>query len=187
MTAKRAATESKTATIKQRRIDVYLPTLETKDVWTREAARRDQSISEMVFQIVTERLTGADKDATKTATRLEGEVEAYEAQLDEARRRIKQLEVLNDRAEKDLAEYRAQAFIGGLAIKSADPRLVTLLSESKDRDGKHRPLDTIAIRRALRITNRDEAQLKALTMQLAIMEFLHVIRQTRDGGYVWNV
>ncbi len=174
----------KTATIKQRRVEIYLPSLETKDRWTAEAEQRGVSLSEMIFLLIHEKLTSEDPSTAERLTRLEKENRTLHAQLDAQRERVEALEAVKERQERDLSEYRAQAFLGG-PIRKLDPRLLRVLSEAKDRSGRFRPVGETELKRALRVTPKDFTQSKALVAQLAFLE-THQVVTHGQGGWTWN-
>jgi hypothetical protein len=174
----------KTLTVKQRRIDVYLPTLEAKARWNAEAAKRNQSISQLVFELVElalqppEEAVGPTEDFAAKAAKLAQEMEAL-------KRRNEELEALYERAAQDLVEYRASEFLGGNPIKRLDPRLLKFLSEAKTRTGEPRPVDHPELVQALRIKKGSEAELKSLAAQLELLELHEVIRKG-SKGWTWN-
>lgn len=172
----------RTLTVKQRRIDVYLPTLEAKKRWNEEAAKRNQSISQLVFELVelalqpeepSESVEGAEVRAAKLAQ-----------EVDALRRRNEELEVLHQRAVQDLAEYRALEFLGGSPVKRLDARLVKFLSEATTRTGEPRAVNQAELVRALRIKG-SEAELKSLAAQLELLELHEVVRKGAKG-WTWN-
>ncbi|HWG89366.1 MAG TPA: hypothetical protein VNZ52_00810 [Candidatus Thermoplasmatota archaeon] len=175
----------KTKTIKQRRIDVYLPTLEAKERWGEAAAKRRQKVSEMVFELVETALAppvGADQ---ATPQQLVEELEDLRADLEAQRRRIEELTLLKESLEQELATYRAQAVADTGGVPKLDSRLVRLFSEARGRDGRHRVVEAPEVRKALRITARDEDQGKALNLSLEAME-LHGWIKRAGKGWVWH-
>jgi hypothetical protein len=172
----------RTLTVKQRRIDVYLPTLEAKQRWNAEAAKRGQSISQLVFELVELALQPAEEPESRL------DVEAKAAKLaqevDALRRRNEELEALHQRATQDLAEYRALEFLGGNPVKRLDARLVKFLSEATTRTGEPRPVNQPELVRALRIKG-SEAELKSLAAQLELLELHEVVRKGAKG-WTWN-
>lgn len=175
----------KTDTIKQRRIDVYLPSLEAKERWSEEADERNTSVSKMVFQIVEESLAGSWEDPRQRIGELQEEVEDLTSELARTRGRIRELEALYQRAERDLEEYRAQGILGPDPIKQLDPRLIRVLSEARGRYGKQRVVSDQELRESLGIGDDDGDRLKALQIQLEQLE-LHGVVRPANGGWVWD-
>ncbi len=83
----------RTLTVKQRRIDVYLPTLEAKKRWNEEAAKRNQSISQLVFELVELALRPPD-EPTESGEAAEVKAAKLAQEVDALRRRNEELEVL---------------------------------------------------------------------------------------------
>ncbi|MCA1812033.1 MAG: hypothetical protein LC623_08500 [Halobacteriales archaeon] len=175
---------NKTLTVKQRRIDVYLPTLEAKARWKHEADKRGQKVSEWVFQVVELSLIQEPEAASPNRVpELEAEVARLGQEVEGLRQRNEELEVLNQRATEDLAQYRAQEFLGGSPVKRLDSRLVKLLSEAQTRQGEPRPVDQPEIVRSLHL--KGEPELKALAAQLELLELHEVVRKSTKG-WMWN-
>lgn len=170
--------------IAQRRIEVYLPSLATKDEWTRAAAKRKLSLSEFVFEVVHASLEGHDTDLRGQIADLRKEIDALTTQNAEQRRRIETLEALNDRMEQDLAAYRAQTFSPSSPITKLDARLVRVLAEAKDKDGQ-RPVSDAELRKAFRLSAKADARSKAIQAQL---EFLETHGQVKHSakGWTWH-
>ena len=173
----------RTLTVKQRRIDVYLPTLEAKKRWNEEAAKRNQSISQLVFELVELALQPPD-EPTESSERAEVKAAKLAQEVDALRRRNEELEVLHQRAVQDLAEYRALEFLGGNPVKRLDARLVKFLSEATTRTGEPRAVNQPELVRALRIKG-SEAELKSLAAQLELLELHEVVRKGAKG-WTWN-
>src|SRR5688572_11447556 len=173
----------RTLTVKQRRIDVYLPTLEAKQRWNAEAAKRNQSISQLVFELVELALQPAE-EPSEPREDFEAKASKLAQEVDALRRRNEELESLHQRATQDLAEYRATEFLGGNPVKRLDARLVKFLSEAKTKTGESRPVDQPELVRALRIKG-SETELKSLAAQLELLELHEVIRKGAKG-WTWN-
>jgi hypothetical protein len=173
----------KTLTIKQRRIDVYLPTMEAKERWNGEAAKRGQSISQLVFELVELSLAAEPETTNDRVPALEAESAKLAQENERLRRRNDELEALQQRAMEDLAQYRATEFLGGSPVKRLDSRLIRLLSEAQTRQGEARPVDQPEIVRSLRI--KGEEELKALAAQLELLELHELVRKSTKG-WVWS-
>ncbi|MEA3203578.1 MAG: hypothetical protein QOI63_1253 [Thermoplasmata archaeon] len=173
----------KTLTVKQRRIDVYLPTMEAKKRWNEEAAKRGQSISQLVFELVELSLMEEPEAVNDRVPALEAETARLAQENEGLRRRNEELEALQQRATDDLAQYRATEFLGGSPVKRLDSRLVKILSEAQTRSGERRPVDHPELVRTLHV--KGEAELKALGAQLELLELHEVVRKSTKG-WVWN-
>jgi hypothetical protein len=174
----------KTLTVKQRRIDVYLPTLDAKKRWNDEAAKRNQSISQLVFELV-ELALQPPEEPSEPGVDFEAKASKLAQDLDAVQHRNEELEALYQRAMQDLSEYRATEFLGGNPVKRLDPRLLKLLSEATTKTGEMRPVDHPELVRALRIGKGSEAELKSLAAQLELLE-LHEVVKKGAKGWTWN-
>lgn len=177
----------KTLTIKKRRIDVYLPTLETKARWNAEAERRGLSVSDFVLQTVEMELQKEDLNGTEPQVLTESmeELAALRHDNDALRKRVEALEALNKRAETDLAQYRSEHIVGPEPIKRLDPRLIKILSETKGRDGRFRAVEAAELRKRLLIDPKSELELQALARQLEYLE-LHKVIKPSSKGWIWH-
>jgi chromosome segregation ATPase len=180
----KAMAHNKTKTIKQRRIDVYLPTLEAKDRWNAQAAKRNVSISELVFQIVESQLGGQWEDLRSRNAVLERQIGDLTAQVGSQQRRIEELESLYQRSEETLEKYRTEAILGS-PIKKLDPRVIRYFSEAKTKTGRFRAIDEGELRRAFRLSPADVSKVAALTKQIEYLELHSIIRRT-GKGWAWN-
>jgi hypothetical protein len=176
--------EGKTATIKERRIDIYAPTLEVKDRWDGHAGRRKQSRSQMVFELV-ELALAAETGRLEAAPGEEAlRVEDLHAQLALLRRRNQDLESLKERLERELEEQRALTALGEAPLPNLGPRLISVFSEARGADGKHRAVDAGEIRQALQVGPGDGLRLRELQQAIATLEVQGMIR-TQPRGWVW--
>jgi regulator of replication initiation timing len=174
----------RTLTVKKRRIDVYLPTLESKARWNEAAAKHSMSLSQYVAQVMEERLNPVPEAAPADVSGLQQQVGDLVQENAELRKRIEELEKLHERAEADLAEYRAMQMLGGDPVKRLDSRLVKFLSQAKTRDGA-RPVPDLELRRAVLVNPKSEAELKALARQLEFLELHEVVKRTTKG-WIWR-
>lgn len=171
-------------TIKQRRIEVYLPSLERKDAWSQEARARGQSLSVFVFSVVEDALSADAAEAEQRADELEGAVADLTNESAALRQRIQELETLNDRMDRDLEEYRAQDFLREEPVRKLDPRLIRVLSDAKTRYGRARVVGEAELHRVLRLKRQDETRLKALARQLEFLELHEIVRKS-GKGWMW--
>ena len=175
--------------IAQRRIEIYLPSLETREEWVAAAAKRGTSLSEFVFDVVHTSLTGQGGDLRKTVNELRDKTEALTTQLAEERRRIEELQLLKDRYEHELEEYRAELFLTktGSAdpVAQIDPRVVRVFTDAKDARGKARAVSEDELRRMFRVTAKDIQRNKWLNRQVQMMEGARWITKS-SRGWTWH-
>lgn len=175
----------KTLTIKQRRVDIYLPTLETKANWNEAAKKRGLSLSDFVFQTMEMSLHEDLLDESPALpAELQDELSHLRRDRDRLSKRVEELEVLLSRAEDDLAQYRAQHIIGPEPIKRLDPRLIRILSEARGRDGRYRVVDAAEISRQLRVNPKNAAEVQAMARQLEALEVHEVVKRS-GKGWMW--
>lgn len=177
--------QNKTLTIKQRRVEIYLPSLETKDEWNKAAEKRGQSLSEMVFLLVHRHLHGEDDESRRRVNALTKDVAKLETDLTNALSRVEIVEALNERLERDLRVYRTQEYTDQRTEAPMDARLIRLFRSSKDRDNRYVVLSEAELRKALRIPLRDHAGATALSAQLTLLERSGAVRKA-TGGWAWN-
>lgn len=175
----------KTETSKQRRIDVYLPTFEAKERWGEVAVKRRQKVSEMVFELVETALAPPATSEAASSQELLKELEDVRAELGEQRARNEELTLLKESLEHEIAQYRAEAVVDAQGMPKMDSRLVRLFSQARGKDGKNRVLEAGEVRKALRITGKNEAEAKALHKSLEGME-LHGWIKRSSKGWVWS-
>ena len=174
----------KTATIKRRRIDVYLPTLEAKQRWSEAAARRHQKVSEMVFELVEGALAPLPAGEAESYHAATQRVDEVQAELAAQRQRNDELERLKENLERELEAYRAQEILDIPIIPKVDSRLVRIFSQARGHDGRARAVEIGELRKALRLSPKQENELKALNVTLEHMELHKWIRRS-GRGWVW--
>lgn len=175
----------RTKTIFERRVGVYMPTLEAKAKWNTEAKKRRQSLSDMVYQIVESHLWGPKEDKAAEAHDLQKELGDVTSELARVRDRVQQLEALNERSEKALEDYRAETFLEEVPVKKLDRQLVHLLSSARGLNGLPRAVRDDEIRQSLKIGPRDETRLRALNKNLVFLEQFQLVKKAAKG-WVWN-
>lgn len=174
----------KTATIKRRRIDVYLPTLEAKERWNAAAIGRHQKVSEMVFELVETALAPRPAEDGAPPLVMAQRLDEVEAELSAQRQRGGELELLKESLERELEAYRAQDVLDVPRVPKVDSRIVRVFSQARGRDGRARTVEIAELRKVLRLTPKHEAELKALNVALEHMELHGWIRRS-GRGWVW--
>jgi chromosome segregation ATPase len=175
----------KTKTIRQRRIDVYLPSLQARDVWTKAAEARNQSVSQMVFELVHTSLTEDRESLEKELQKARKELTDAVERTTLMNARIGDLEALKERLEAELERYRTDTWTKDLPTKKLDGRLLRAFSTAQSLDGKRRTVGASELRQMLRIKPDDVDALKALNEQLAVMELHELVTRTAKG-WIWN-
>lgn len=172
----------KTETIRQRRVDVWVPSLEEKEAWKQAAKEQGLSLSKLIIQLVNQSIN--DQAVVEDVDALKQRVVDLEAELGRRERRIEDLERLKDRLDQELNQYRSQDFLTSPGIKQLDPRLINVLSTSRDDIGRSRVVTETELMQRLRLgDSADDVQ--ALAMQLEALE-LHGVVTATGQGWVWN-
>ncbi|HWG92285.1 MAG TPA: hypothetical protein VNZ52_15660 [Candidatus Thermoplasmatota archaeon] len=172
--------------IAQRRIEIYLPSVGTREEWVAAAEKRGVSLSEFVFDVVHTALTGQGGDLRLATSELRKQVDALTGQVADQQRRIEELEAQKARLENDIEGYRAELFLtrtpgGGDPVVKVDRRLLQVFIDAKDRDGAPRPVTEEELRKRFRLTPKDIAGNKALNIQVGILETFGLIKRTKWG------
>jgi oligoendopeptidase F len=163
------ATRGKTETIKQRSIDLYLPTIEMAEDWKRMAKESKMSLSKFITQKVLESLapeSGMAGNALKMQHTKELEM-AYEEkkEIEEENAKLRQenrmLRMLSDNLDRELKKLRAAPFLeaGFVGTRKFDKALIDLLKEGRALEGDQ-------ILRRLNVEPADSELVKAITNQL---------------------
>lgn len=174
----------KSATIKERRIDIYAPDLGVKGRWDQHAARRKQSRSEMVFELVELGLALETGKLGATVARDGPKADELRAQLAALRRQNQDLQEAKERVERELADVRAAIAVGEAPLPNLGHRLVSLFIEAVGADGQPRPVDASELRRALQIEPGSLARTRELQQAIATLELQGMVR-AHAKGWVW--
>ena len=112
-----ASRESKSATIKQRAIYVYLPSHEMVARWKQLAGKSGGSISKFVIEHV-ENSVRQEEGAEEyiSLTELVDEIRVLREENRELQKRNRMLDTVVDRLEKELREYRSKPFVEDDAV-----------------------------------------------------------------------
>lgn len=103
--------KSKTETIKDRALYVYLPTKEMVDEWKDKANQTNISISKFIIEHVTNSLNSeANQSSVETRVNLIKKNKQLQIENKELNKKIKLLENLCERLEKDLRKQTVQQF-----------------------------------------------------------------------------
>lgn len=101
---------SKTETIDDRKINVYLPTIEETEKWKDIAEEKGKSLSKWVYEIVKESLAESDDNTTSRAELVKRN-EKMREELNQLRKENERLKKVLDRYESELEELRGESFL----------------------------------------------------------------------------
>jgi len=166
----------KTETIKQRSIYVYLPSQEMVDRWKTLAKTSGTSISKFVAEHVENSLRQEDDDEYKSRGVLIERNRMLSETLQEKEKRIRHLEMLVEKLEQDLRQYRAQMFTDEdfTGVRSYDKKLIEILREPGVHDN-----DSILSRLGIKPTEQDS--IKAVSKQIENLTSYGLVKATPRG------
>ncbi|VVB97400.1 Uncharacterised protein [uncultured archaeon] len=170
----------KTDTIKQRSIYVYLPNEEMKTRWKEAALKRCTSVSDFIVQNIEDSLNSQQDDDYRSRAKLAEELERSKNELIIAEEKVRRQDILLQRYEEELREYRAKSFTeaGFRGSRKFNEELIKLL-----RTGRILAGDEIIARLGLKPTETEA--IKAVSQQLEGLEGYGLIKLTR-GGWQWT-
>lgn len=169
----------KTETIKQRSIYVYLPSQEMVDRWKTLAKTSGTSISKFVAEHVENSLRQEEVDEYKSRSNLLEQNRELSETLQEKERRIRHLELLVEKLEQDLRQYRAQLFTNEdfMGVRSYDKKLIEILREP----GVH---NTVSILSRLGIKPTEQDAVKAVSKQIENLQSYGLVKAV-PRGWSW--
>lgn len=169
----------KTDTIKDRRVDVYVDTIDRKERWSRIADEEDESLSQFVQQCVEYAIEKGGPDFTELGEESK-QIQALEEEVAELRRDVKQKEMVIEKLESELTELRTQPFLEEdfEGRRKYDEELIDELQRA----------DRITGDELLRRLNVDPSEtdlVKGIDTQLKQLEDYGLVRST-PKGWVWD-
>lgn len=169
--------KSKTDTIKQRRVDVYLPSIDMKKKWKEVADERGQSLSKFVIELVEDSLNREDEDYESRQELLEENRELKE-KIKELEKDVKVYRESYDKLEEELKEHRAKDFTESGGSRKFSKELIQLLK-------KERFVEFEDIYDKLDIDPSDTEMVKAFQEQLKTLEEYGLVKE-EDRGWRWQ-
>jgi len=169
---------SKTDTIKQRAIYVYLPSVQTAKRWKEVAEKEKISISKFVVEHVENSLQ-QEKDHTPRSQLLEN-LNKLKEENNELRRQNKILNKAVDTLDSELKSFRLKPFLEPSfeGIRQYEKELITVFRRRK-------ALRSDEILDVLSISISDQDSIKAINRQLENLQNYGLIKVVR-GGWKWN-
>jgi len=165
----------KTESIKDRRVDVYLDTLERKEKWKGLAEEEDESLSKFVQQCVEYAIEQGGPDFSELGKRAK-KIQELEEEVRDLRKEVKQKDMVIERLESDLKRYRMEPFLEEDfdGVREFDQELIEIIK------GTDRITSEDLIRR-LDIDQTDQDLMKAINSQLQQLESYGLIAHTSKG------
>jgi len=156
----------KTATIKQRTIYVYLPSIEMVKDWKERAKRAGMSLSKFIIERVEDSIRREEGDeAYLSRLELIKRLREAEEEIRRLRKENKMLKMLVENLEKELRLHRARSFLEEdfVGVRRFSRELIDLLKERK-------ALGPDEILELLNIDPAETELVKAINKQLEILE-----------------
>jgi len=171
--------KSKTKTIKQRSIYVYLPSQEAATKWKESADKQGISISKFVIEHVENSLRQEEGEESYTSrVKLLKELKELREENKELRKRNKIMDTVVDRLEEELRRYRVKPFIEEdfSGVRTYEKELIDLFKEKRE----IRKEDLLDF---LNIKTSDNTAVKGIYAQIESLESYGLLK---DLGGKWR-
>lgn len=170
-------TLDKTKTIRERTVNIYLPTIEAKARWAKIAKARKRSLSSFIVETIESVLASEEEEGAESRAELVRRVKELNEQVTTLNKDIQRYKSLIDLQERELMDFRAGPFIdpNHMGSRLYPKALIDLL---RDR-GKIRYED---IHSSLGIDPGSDAS-EALQSQLNALEQFGII--SYSNRYIW--
>ena len=121
--------QNKTATIKKRRVEIYLPTEEMRADWKERAKKSGIPLSQFVQEHVENSLNQEEENTFKSRRDLINRIQDLEMSIGNLEKDNRHKSLLVDRLESELRQYRARPFLESpdLDKMEYEPKLIELL------------------------------------------------------------
>ena len=165
----------KTESIKERRVDVYLDTLERKERWTEFADEADESLSKFVQKCVEYAIEQGGPDYAELGKRAK-KIQELETQVDDLRKEIKQKDIVIEKLENDLRRARVEPFQEERheGKRKYDQELIEVLQETDS-------ITSEELIRRLGVDQSDPKLMEGIDNQLKQLESYGLIGHTPHG------
>ena len=169
----------KTDSIKERRVDVYLDTLDRKERWKEFADQEGDSLSKFVQKAVEYTIERGGPDYAELGESSQ-HIQDLEQEIVELKKQLKQKDIVIDKLESDLRGYRLQPFTKAEfeGTRRYDHELIELLQTAETATGEE-------IRQRLGVDPTQVEQMQAIDNQLKQLEAYGLVRST-SRGWRWT-
>lgn len=167
----------KTKAINERYVYAYLPSVGTVNEWKNRAQKSHISISQFIFEHVTNSLRQEEgEEGYKPRAELIEELRKKDEEIQKLARENEIVKLALERVETELRRYRAESFLddGFQGARKYDKKLIELLKKGK-------PIDSDHILRLLRISPKETDLVKAVSRQLENLQTYGLVRKTHHG------
>ena len=168
---------AKTKAIGERYVYAYLPSVELVRDWKARAKKKGASISEFVYEHVTNSLRQEDgEEAYRPRAQLIEELRKKDEQVQKLERENEITRLALERVETELRRYRAEPFLSEnfQGTRRYDKKLIELLKKGK-------PIDSGDLLHALRISPKDTDLVRAVSNQLENLQAYGLVRKGHHG------
>ena len=165
----------KTESIKERRVDVYLDTLDRKERWTDLAREADESLSKFVQRCVEYAIERGGPDFAELGERSK-KIQEFKEEVSEFRKEVEQKNIVIEKLQSDLQRHRLEPFIEDdyEGVREYDRELIEILQ------GADRITGDELVRR-LEINPSETDLMQAVDRQLQQLEDYGLIDNTAKG------
>ena len=169
----------KTDTIKDRRVDVYVDTIDRKKRWAQSAEEAGESLSQFVQQCVEYAIEQGGPDFTELGKESK-QIQDLEAEVKDLQKDVKQKEIVIEKLESELKQLRTQPFLEEEfeGTRKYDQELIEELQRADRIDGDE-------LLRRLDVDPSDTELVKGIDTQLQQLEDYGLVRSTPQG-WVWE-
>jgi len=182
---KKTSEKRKKPSIKDRSFWVYVPSIEIAEKWKKTAKKSGVSISKYIFEIVdehiqTDKTNISKKEISKKYVNLEKQNETLRNENIELQKKVDMLNLLTDRYENQLRDYRNKTFIENgkwEGVREYQSELIKLF-KSKSSIKENEIVDL------LHVNPLDSKTMKAISKQIEHLEDYGVIERMK-GGWRW--
>jgi transposase-like protein len=176
----------KTETIKERTIWIYLPTLEQKQQWEKQANENGTSLSKWIIKTIEDTLKESE-GIVKSREETEKENKNLRKEISELQSNLRQINIIRDNLEQEIRKYRAEPFLtkSFQGIRQYDKELITLLKNAKSVNGKNRFIDNDEILSRLGIAPKETEVVKSISNQLSRLEEYGLV-ESGTKGWRWR-
>jgi hypothetical protein len=167
----------KTKAINERYVYTYLPSVELVQDWKARAKKSNVSISEFVYEHVTNSLRQEEgEEGYKPRAQLIEDLRKKDEENQKLARENEITKLALERVETELRRYRAEPFLEDSfqGIRRYDKKLIELLK-------KGRPIDSDDLLHLLRISPKETDLVKAVSRQLENLRSYGLVRKTHHG------
>lgn len=165
----------KTESIKERRVDVYLDTLERKERWADIAEEHDDSLSTFVQKAVEYAIEHGGPDFVELGERSK-RIRELDDQVEELRKEVKQKDIVIEKLETELRRHRSEPFLEDEleGVRKHDEDLIDILKNTDRITGAQ-------LRERLGVDPTESEVMEGINRQLEQLEDYGLVASTANG------